>query len=333
MRLSNLKTVFDRVLQDYRIYTDGNGNAYAPSAARWVNQSPAAEFTPRNQPQGSGLSPIDHAIIIGSSIAAAGAITFLTGGSGAGAGVSLVSWAIGGATAGAVSGASYAYANGGDTGQVLRGAAFGALSGAVGGAVGNAVFGSLGGGFVGYTLSGAAGGSAAGFIEGFAATGTWNGAFQGALYGGIAGAGFGIVAYGAVRGIGYIGGVRSANLSITHNSRVRSMGSKPASSVNASAALGKKLSALEDFQSKAVRTRMLPDGRIRYYDVERVARTPGPTRGNAMVLEWNPSTGRVRMWAESYDHAGSVARVHPKMINGQDVIAPHYPPTGKELGQ
>ena len=141
-------------------------------------------------------------------------VTVFTAGTGAPAGAALVSFAIGGATAGAVSGASYAYANGGDAGQVLRGAAFGALSGAVGGAVGGAVFGSLGGGFVGYTLSGAAGGSAAGFIEGFAATGTWNGAFQGALYGGIAGAGFGIVAYGAVRGIGYIGGVRSANTTV-----------------------------------------------------------------------------------------------------------------------
>jgi filamentous hemagglutinin len=36
---------------------------------------------------------------------------------------------------------------------------------------------------------------------------------------------------------------------------------------------------------------------------------------------------------ESYDHAGDVVRVHPKTINGQRVIGPHYPPTGQELGQ
>jgi hypothetical protein len=39
------------------------------------------------------------------------------------------------------------------------------------------------------------------------------------------------------------------------------------------------------------------------------------------------------MWWESYDQAGNVTRVHLKMINGQQVDAPHYPPTGKELGQ
>jgi filamentous hemagglutinin len=36
---------------------------------------------------------------------------------------------------------------------------------------------------------------------------------------------------------------------------------------------------------------------------------------------------------ESYDHSGNVTRVHPKMINGQQVIGPHYPPTGQELGR
>jgi hypothetical protein len=39
------------------------------------------------------------------------------------------------------------------------------------------------------------------------------------------------------------------------------------------------------------------------------------------------------MWWESYDQAGNVSQVHPKMFNGQQVNAPHYPPTGKELGQ
>jgi len=36
---------------------------------------------------------------------------------------------------------------------------------------------------------------------------------------------------------------------------------------------------------------------------------------------------------ESYDNGGKVIRVHPKMIDGQQVNLPHYPPTGRELGQ
>ena len=78
---------------------------------------------------------------------------------------------------------------------------------------------------------------------------------------------------------------------------------------------------------------MLPDGRIRYYGPETPASSPGPTRGAAFVTEWDPKTGTVRQWMESYDHAGKVLRVHPKSVNGQQVIGPHYPPTGKELAQ
>ena len=115
--------------------------------------------------------------------------------------------------------------------------------------------------------------------------------------------------------------------------RVRSAKGTPASSVNAGAALNSKLGALEKAQRESVRVRQLPDGRVRYYNAERAPRTPGPTRGNAYVTEWDPATGRVRSWAESYDHAGNVTHVHPKMINGQQIIGPHYPPTGSELGQ
>jgi hypothetical protein len=115
--------------------------------------------------------------------------------------------------------------------------------------------------------------------------------------------------------------------------RVRSANPTPASSVNAGIALQSKLSALQRAQRTAARTRELPDGRIRYYEAERLASKPGPTRGNAYVTEWDPATGRVRSWAESYDHSGNVTRVHPKMINGQQVNGPHYPPTGQELGR
>ncbi|MDG2916365.1 VENN motif pre-toxin domain-containing protein, partial [Bisgaard Taxon 10/6] len=104
-----------------------------------------------------------------------------------------------------------------------------------------------------------------------------------------------------------------------------------ASSINAQIALSKKLSALEGAQNSAVKTRILPDGRIRYYEKERLAKTEGPTRGNSFVTEYDPASGRVRQWMESYDHSGKVNRVHPKSVNGQSVNSLHYPPTFKEL--
>jgi RHS repeat-associated protein len=113
------------------------------------------------------------------------------------------------------------------------------------------------------------------------------------------------------------------------NAAVRA--SSGAESVNASAALRSKLSALEDAQQTAARTRTLPDGRIRYYEAETLASKPGPTRGAAYTTEWDPATGRVRSWMESYNHAGEVTRVHPKMLNGETLNSPHFPPTAREL--
>jgi hypothetical protein len=105
-----------------------------------------------------------------------------------------------------------------------------------------------------------------------------------------------------------------------------------AESVNASAALRSKLSALEDAQASAANTRTLPDGRVRYYGRETPSRNPGPTRGASYVTEHNPATGGVRSWMETYNQAGEVNRVHPKMKNGQQLDSQHYPPTAKELG-
>ncbi|MCK7431184.1 RHS repeat-associated core domain-containing protein [Enterobacter chengduensis] len=95
--------------------------------------------------------------------------------------------------------------------------------------------------------------------------------------------------------------------------------------------LNRKLSALESAQDSAVNIRTLPDGRIRYYDAESLARTPGPTRGRSHVTEWNPKTGDVRSWEETYNHSGQVNRVHPKMKNGELLDLPHYPPTKADL--
>lgn len=106
-----------------------------------------------------------------------------------------------------------------------------------------------------------------------------------------------------------------------------------ASSANAKAAIESKLKGIEGAQKKAVETRKLSDGRIRYYKKELPAHKEGPTRGSTLVTEYNPKTGSSRQWIESYDHSGKVNRVHPKTINGQNVRSQHYPPTGKELGK
>ncbi|KTD65105.1 J domain-containing protein [Legionella shakespearei] len=108
------------------------------------------------------------------------------------------------------------------------------------------------------------------------------------------------------------------------------IGGSAFNNVNAQAAMNHKLRILQSAQLTAVKTEHLADGRIRYYDIERPSRTPGPTRGNAYVTEHNTKTGQVRTWAESYDHQGNVNRVHPKTIDGQNLRAQHYPPTGTE---
>ena len=107
--------------------------------------------------------------------------------------------------------------------------------------------------------------------------------------------------------------------------------SRGAETANAGVNLNSKLRRLQSFQLSATRTRTLPDGRIRYYNAENMSKTYGPTRGACDVVEWNPKTGDIRGWFECHDHLGNVNRVHPKNINGQNVISPHYPPTGSEL--
>ncbi|SKC90582.1 hypothetical protein SAMN05445504_5985 [Burkholderia sp. CF099] len=97
--------------------------------------------------------------------------------------------------------------------------------------------------------------------------------------------------------------------------------------------LRRKLSALEGAQATTDRTRVLPDGRIQYYDTEALARTVGPTRGRSHVTEWNPATDQVRVWEETYDHSGTVNRVHPKMSDGEVLDLPHYPPTKSGIDQ
>lgn len=95
--------------------------------------------------------------------------------------------------------------------------------------------------------------------------------------------------------------------------------------------VAKKLSQLEQAQKNAVKKQEFPDGRIRYYEKEKLSDKPGNVRGACRVTEWNSKTGVTRSWHECYRNNGSVFSVHPKQINGQDVTKGHYPPTGKEI--
>ena len=113
--------------------------------------------------------------------------------------------------------------------------------------------------------------------------------------------------------------------------RGRAVARQSFNSVNSQAAMGQKMRVLESAQKNAVKTQTFDDSRVRYYKAETPARTPGSTRGAAHVTEHNTKTGQVRSWHESYDHSGSVNRVHMKTINGQHVSAQHYPPTQAEL--
>lgn len=103
-----------------------------------------------------------------------------------------------------------------------------------------------------------------------------------------------------------------------------------ATSPNAANALTRKYKALEGAQTGSVRAETLSDGRIKYYDLETPSAKPGPTRGSAYVTEYNPKTGDVYSYMESYDQLGNVNRIHPKMYNGQTLQSPHFPPTLKD---
>ncbi|MCW7554502.1 DUF637 domain-containing protein [Endozoicomonas gorgoniicola] len=122
------------------------------------------------------------------------------------------------------------------------------------------------------------------------------------------------------------------NNKVDSKTEQQNKGNNIANSLNARSALKGKLSGLEKAQKTAVKTKQLPDGRIRYYSKEVPARTKGPTRGASFVTEYDPKINQVRQWMESYNEEGDVIRVHPKSIDGQIIESLHYPPTAKELG-
>ncbi|NEZ65241.1 hypothetical protein D0962_21095 [Leptolyngbyaceae cyanobacterium CCMR0082] len=123
-----------------------------------------------------------------------------------------------------------------------------------------------------------------------------------------------------------VGSSRKGQQSISEGRKIS------ANSNNTSDALNRKFRIAENAQERSVRTRQLPDGRVRCYEAEVPASKPGPSRGRSHVTEYNPRTGRVREWEEVYDHAGNMNRVHPKTENGLPLNSPHFPPTGNELG-
>jgi hypothetical protein len=87
----------------------------------------------------------------------------------------------------------------------------------------------------------------------------------------------------------------------------------------------------EYLKAKLVKGKKLPDGRIRYSEIETASRTFGKTKGGNMVYETNPKTGTFRSWYQCKDHTGKVNRVHPKFISGLEVKSQHYPPIGSEI--
>ncbi|XTP08753.1 RHS repeat-associated core domain-containing protein [Streptomyces albus subsp. chlorinus] len=57
--------------------------------------------------------------------------------------------------------------------------------------------------------------------------------------------------------------------------------------------------------------RELPDGRYRFYGDVKEAQKPGVIAGRRLVREWDPDSGRTRIWHESVDHEGRVRIVRP----------------------
>lgn len=137
--------------------------------------------------------------------------------------------------------------------------------------------------------------------------------------------------WNGVRNNSYGLSTRSVPQKLNSVERIDLVTNHNASNVNAQAALDQKMRALQKAQKTAVKTKEYSDGRIRYYIEETASRKVGPTRGRSYVTEFNPQTGQVRAWSECYDHQGNVNRVHPKMIDGQQLDAHHYPPTQTEM--
>ena len=108
--------------------------------------------------------------------------------------------------------------------------------------------------------------------------------------------------------------------------------SSGAENVNAGINLSKKLSQLEAAQQAAAKIRVLPDGRVRYYSKEYLSKKEGMTRAACRVTEFNLKNGYSRSWHECYGYFNNVNRIHPKSINGQELVAQHYPRIAKELG-
>jgi len=75
------------------------------------------------------------------------------------------------------------------------------------------------------------------------------------------------------------------------------------------AQLNRHLSQLEKYGSAG--SKMLQNGRIRYYGDVAPARTPGEMVGRRLVREWDPWSNAIRTWHETLDGAGTVRQVRP----------------------
>lgn len=80
--------------------------------------------------------------------------------------------------------------------------------------------------------------------------------------------------------------------------------------------------------------RELPDGRYRFYDTFRKADKPGEMSGARYVREWNPSTGKMRGWNETLDHAGRVRQVRPDVsVTGGSKVHYQFDRSGRYTGK
>lgn len=97
--------------------------------------------------------------------------------------------------------------------------------------------------------------------------------------------------------------------------------------------------AFTDFVHVKKETR--PNGNILrfHYDKERLERIESQSHDGKRDFHSHLCLGCFRpkndlhlYGHECYDHLGKVNRVHPKRLNGQELISSHYPPTAIELG-
>ena len=77
----------------------------------------------------------------------------------------------------------------------------------------------------------------------------------------------------------------------------------------------------------------LDDGRIRFYEKIKPAKTEGEMAGARLVEEWNPDNGNIRVWYETLDHFGNIRQVRPDpRVTGGVKVHYGFDASGKYIG-